>query len=122
MAAAHMKAPPDREAQGRGKNGGRGKPTRSQHTVFHPPAQSKCRLPESRDGACAQPLSCPCRGRRMIEKLVDLEERLARGYAIAAEHLDTSERVVADLVALELDIRRDSTPERRAAREVPHAA
>lgn len=73
-----------------------------------------CRLPESPDGICAMPVTCPCDGPRIIRQIADLAERGRKAIAIAAERLNLPERAVREIVAVELEFRRSATPEQRA--------
>lgn len=110
-------APATDRGDARGDGLGEG---RAHRTNNHRPAQQAVpprRCPDSPDGACAYPLTCPCRGAAMLRKVADLIERADRGMEIAAGQLGISTLLAFDIVVFDLETRRSLTPEQRAARE-----
>lgn len=81
------------------------------------PRRRDCRQPESPDGRCASPITCPCAEVELIDQLCDLAERGRAAIRAAAVRLGMSEKSVRELVQVRLDRRRRMSPEMRAAQE-----
>jgi len=107
-------APPGEVAERRKTNHVRGTGSRYDDTASRPAAQA-CPNPQSRGGECPWPLSCHCRGRKLIQALADLILRYRRGRLMVADELRLPPEAVDDLALLDADVRGSRTPEQAAA-------